>query len=56
MLRGVSLLVLVLVLVLDGYSLLVFAAVILSWLRLAPDNPEGGLGWAMLRVSEDRSV
>jgi YggT family protein len=28
-----------LLLVLDAYSLIVFVAVILSWLRLSPDNP-----------------
>ena len=27
------------ILVLDGYSLVVFVAVILSWVRLEPDNP-----------------
>jgi YggT family protein len=28
-----------LLLVLDGYTLVVFVAVILSWVRLEPDNP-----------------
>ena len=28
-----------LLLVLDGYTLVVFVAVILSWIRLEPDNP-----------------
>ena len=28
-----------LVLVLDFYSLIVFVAVVLSWLRLSPENP-----------------
>ena len=28
-----------LALLIDGYSMVVFAAVVLSWLRLSPDNP-----------------
>ncbi len=29
----------ILALILDGYSMIVFVAVVLSWLRLSPDNP-----------------
>jgi YggT family protein len=28
-----------LVLLIDGYSMVVFVAVVLSWLRLSPENP-----------------
>jgi len=29
----------ILALILDGYSMIVFVAVVLSWLGLSPDNP-----------------